>query len=504
MWWIAACAGPASPPPPTDTLPPPVTDTAPPLTDPDPTTTPTPPTGPTHTITGTGPGVIDATCTMQLENVLRATCAVQLGDEGAAHITLTNEGTGEEWTWTSSGPATVHEITVDRMRANQDHSWLAWSETGPGTRDGTMRSGVLPSTVDFDGFVEATPEATVGDVLLPYTCGKQGMMVAVDPEGQVVWYEDSALRIGSTVGIDVTGFRYDPAERAITVILRHDDIAEYDLSGHLRMHLVRGIDWDAQAAAHHDIVQHEGKTYVLAAAESVEGDTTYILDRVLRFDADGLLDATWDLAGRYDYTGYAPPPTGYWGLDFDDASIDISHANGLTVLDDGDLLLSFRHLHTVMQVAGFDAPDAGTVRWTFVGQSDVPIESTYTKVSSAFVSPLDFSVQHHASFTADGRLIFLDNRQFTVASRVVEWVLDDATGEADLLDEYDIDGWCVVQGGVYELPSGNLLATCATTQTVVEFERGGDAIWTFEPDCGGFSFTSIVRAQPIDFFPELP
>jgi hypothetical protein len=57
----------------------------------------------------------------------------------------------------------------------------------------------------------------------------------------------------------------------------------------------------------------------------------------------------------------------------------------------------------------------------------------------------------------------------------------------------------VVQGGVYELPSGNLLATCATSQRLYEFDRSGVLQWTFEPECGGFAFGSLVRASPVSW-----
>ena len=324
---------------------------------------------------------------------------------------------------------------------------------------------------------------------------KGAMLIGVDHEGRVVWYEDTAATLELEVALPANGSQYIAESNSVVAVLGHDRIVEVSAQGELLVSLIRDVHFGG--AVHHDVTKYNGKIHALFADEYTFGGETWILDGVYVFEGEALI-AEWSLFGVADFSDWTPPGAGYWGLEFD-LGVDISHANGIMVNEDGSIVLSLRHLHTVMEIEGSESPAFGEVHWSVVGQptDGVPIESTYTPTSLAHLMPVDFSVQHHASITQDGTLIFLDNRENpTVNSRVVEWRLDPAAGIADLIQEYDTGEWCVVQGGVYELPSGNLLATCATSQTVYEFGRDGTLLWTFEPDCGGFLFSSLIRASP--------
>jgi hypothetical protein len=208
-------------------------------------------------------------------------------------------------------------------------------------------------------------------------------------------------------------------------------------------------------------------------------------------DADGALEAEWDLADHVTPSGSGAADP-FWSQDFPGAS-DWSHGNSIELGPDGTALLSLRWLDAVLEVVvDPDAADFGAVDWTLTGAaSELTSDLAWTDGGG-------FDGQHHASWTPEGRIALFDNGTAVSRALVVEVDLDEGTAAEH--DAWSMDQQCRVQGAAYPLAGGGMVATCADASEVRAFEAGGGpATWTLSASCagGGAGPSAVTRALPI-------
>ncbi|MCX6133770.1 MAG: aryl-sulfate sulfotransferase [Ignavibacteriales bacterium] len=135
------------------------------------------------------------------------------------------------------------------------------------------------------------------------------------------------------------------------------------------------------------------------------------------------------------------------------ASFDYSHANTLSLDQDGNMLLSNRHMSEVTKVDR----NTGEIIWRLGGKRN---QFTFLNEHSEN-SPLYFSYPHHIQRLANGNIIMFDNgnQRKTKYSRVVEYRLDETNKIATLAWEYrhTPDIYASAQGSVQRFANGNTL-----------------------------------------------
>jgi hypothetical protein len=243
---------------------------------------------------------------------------------------------------------------------------------------------------------------------------------------------------------------------------------------------------------HHDVVRSGDDTLALFNEEITGPDgQDYLIDGVAVYDAEGALVEQWHLADHIDPSwlpagggppaGMGPPPG--------DEPIDWSHANGITVTEDGGWIVSFRWLSAVYGIEGLRGDSSfGELAGTVVGDPASPIPSS-------FAVPADgqFLGQHHATLVGDQLTVF-DNRAPSESSRTVTLRLDDDAGTATTVETHALGEFCAVEGGAFPLSDGGVFATCATSGIGREFPAGsGDTpSFTIHASC-----SSEVEGPPV-------
>lgn len=168
--------------------------------------------------------------------------------------------------------------------------------------------------------------------------------------------------------------------------------------------------------------------------------------------------------------------------------IDYVHANAIEVADDGNLLLSSRHMDEITKIDRM----TGSVLWRWGGRHN---EFTFLG------DTLQFSHQHAIRQLANGHYTLFDNGNFHVPpfSRAVEYELDEPRRTARAVWQYratpDIYG--LAMGYVQRLPNGNTLISWGTGKPdIVEVDGAGRPVWTATLPTGVVSYRAFRFVSP--------
>ena len=166
---------------------------------------------------------------------------------------------------------------------------------------------------------------------------------------------------------------------------------------------------------------------------------------------------------------------------------DYGHLNSLDLTDDGDLIASFRGCGQILKI---DRP-SGDVIW-YLGGS----RSDFAIVGDPFS---EFCGQHTAMELAGDRVLMFDNGGFCLGdreavfgqfSRVVEYRLDIATGQANFVRDHSLNGsfqeFTRSQGSVQPLLSGNWLIGWGNgpDMSVTEVTESGQEVFAMKITSG--------------------
>ena len=177
---------------------------------------------------------------------------------------------------------------------------------------------------------------------------------------------------------------------------------------------------------------------------------------------------SWDHMDISDCAGYPRFPDDY------------AHLNAISFAPDGDLIGSFRGCAQVLKIDRH----TGNVEW-FLGGS----KSDFLIVGDSFQ---EFCGQHTAWQLRNGNVLLFDNGNvclgdrealFGEFSRVVEYSLDFATGQANFVRDYSLNGsyqeFTRSQGSVQPLPNGNWIISWGNgpDTSVTEVNRSGEKVF---------------------------
>ncbi|MFL5617727.1 MAG: arylsulfotransferase family protein [Gemmatimonadaceae bacterium] len=339
----------------------------------------------------------------------------------------------------------------------------------------TFTTAVLPA--DLPAYTAERIDPSPGYVV--FGAGSYGLVI--DNAGRVVWYH----RFPDGPGLD---FQAQPNGRytarppapagvvgawmeiapsgELTRTLRcardlqprpHDMIAQPDGSYWLLCDEVRTVDLSAQGAS--------STARVLGASVQHRSASGDLLFDWSAFDHQAVELNVLDAADR------------------NAATVNWTHANGLDLDADGNLVVSFRNLSEVVKID----TRTGAVVWRLGGAHD---QFTYENV----VEPSPFVHQHGVRALAGGQLLLLDNLGQPFGSRAERYVLDEARHSARLSTAYTSAAGLLAQigGSTQALGGGHTLVSYGSGAGVEEYDAAGKVVWRLTGSPG-----YVFRAQRI-------
>jgi hypothetical protein len=457
---------------------------------------------------------------------------VEVTTDPPAPVTITVDGPGGGFEIPADDESATHRIPVVGMRAASDYTLTV--SAGASTQTIEWTTGALPEDLPaVDALTADTARMSPGYTVFSAFAwdaipegeepGDAGYVLAVDGEGEIVWYQKLRHQL-----LDV-----DTTPRGTFLVTAGDaGVQEFDLFGTV----VR--DWGARIAtdvpgedlqgrplsdestvpididsAHHEVTELPNGNVLTLSTEVIELDeadaqrlcpdnpeATIVGDVVAELSPDGDVIQTWPMSGMFDPAQVpgsemciqgqllAPPN---WFYPESSPTRDWTHANAIELHEDENfMLVSSRHLDQVVAVRYHDDDDgpAGEVLWTLGVNGSLALdgEPTYH--------------QHAMELHDDGTLVVYDNgnmRPGTVVgggtappfSRAVAYQLDVEAGTATQLWEHR-DAWADGRpvftpflGDVDVEPNGNVLITHGggsaangvLQATIVEIVRGDAA-----------------------------
>lgn len=176
----------------------------------------------------------------------------------------------------------------------------------------------------------------------------------------------------------------------------------------------------------------------------------------------------WNAFGRIPVTDATP------NIELRQRTIDYIHANSIARDNDGDLIVSCRHLDEVIKIRRSD----GSIVWRLGGVASK--NKQFTFVDDDHDDVQGFSHQHTAFRTKRGTIMLFDNGNLKPQqrSRVVEYALDTVAMTATRIWSYTPDPplYSPSQGSIQELPNGNIFVGYSATndqRVAEEVDRNG-------------------------------
>jgi len=255
----------------------------------------------------------------------------------------------------------------------------------------------------------------------------QPKAMILDPEGYIVWY---GAEINSR---KMTNFKYDSLSGDFLVVERFSSFntptvidSNFNVIGQYSIINADYID-------SHDFHQLQNGNYILfGVKDSVIDLSGYTFDglpgdpsSICYCNVLEMIDNSNNLIWEWNSCNHIHPSEGYDFYGYDNGGYDYAHFNSVYQDDDGHLLVSFRHLNSVVKIDQF----SGNIIWQLGGKS-----SDFT-----FTNDAGFSAQHNAERRPSGNISVLDNGNMSgppEQSRAIEYSLDTNLWTATLVDEY--------------------------------------------------------------------
>jgi Arylsulfotransferase (ASST)/Secretion system C-terminal sorting domain/Bacterial Ig-like domain len=163
------------------------------------------------------------------------------------------------------------------------------------------------------------------------------------------------------------------------------------------------------------------------------------------------LDASKNVVFQWRSWDYLPITDSY--IDLTTQSVDLIHANAIETDLDGNILLSMRHLSSIIKINR----QTGDIMWILGGKQN---QFTFLNENESN-APNYFSFQHDVKMLPDGNLTLFDNgnQHSPNYSRAVEYKLDEQNKIVDLAWQYrhNPDIYSMAMGSVQRLSNGNIL-----------------------------------------------
>jgi len=425
-----------------------------------------------------------ADCQLAEDNVLRAWCEVYTEPQVPVEVRFAPaDGLGPERTRVVEAGETV--VGLYGMSGERDYLWEASALDSPHTRlSGRFTTGVVPEGARVD--VEVSGDSTAEHFLIASPCSASGFAVVMTPAGEVVWYEQ--LVPEPTVVKNLRGVSWTEDDTVLGVHAK--GVEEVDWMGREIFAISEGVHFEENV--HHDVFKKDGRVYVLFNEHATFFDEDFLLDGVYVFEGADEPVAAWHFQDVFQ------PP----GPENKSGTIDYTHANSVFVDDQGDILVSMRHLSAVAKLDGDLTSDRfGEVIWRLSGDSSAVFGMDFA-LDAVQGKDAAFARQHNVHWLPDGRLAMFDNRAHVQeASRLIVLDLDEVAMTAEIVETYPLDEHCRFQGGAWHTEAGNPVATCAPYGRAYEFAAGQPDAWVYEVQatCDSGQDAYVPRFVPIRF-----
>jgi arylsulfate sulfotransferase len=490
------------------------------------------------------------------------TAVVTVETEDPSRVTVTAESDGHEVAVPETEElATTHEVPLLGLRAGTTYDVAVTAVDEDGGRETAAAvehtSGPLPETLP-DLEIETDPERMAPGVtlfnLMEWTesgrLGPEGVLVALDEEGEIVWYYQSPRGIS-----DVS-----PTPRG-TLLLSANDVViqEIDMLGNTLRELgtrvateyvpvnAVGASQTTEAtepiaidSAHHELYELPSGNLLTLSTEVVELDeataaqvcpenpsTAFVGDVVVELTPDGEVVQEWPISAVYDpavrpgasacgeANPVAPPN---WFYPHVDDTRDWTHGNAVVLDEEANaLLVSLRHLDAVVALRYQDdeSGPAGALLW------ELGPDGTLTLEGDGELSYHQHAVEPHD----DGTLLLYDNGNFRPGtesaggdqpdySRAVEYEIDVESGTARQVWEHQDVGpdgnpvYAYFLSDADQLENGNVLIThggiehpetgglyARLVEVVPEGDSGGDVVFDVTVGDGSGGGWTVYRAD---------
>ena len=517
------------------------------------------PTTAAPTTTVVAPAIDSAEVQPHATNVLLATLTVTTDSPARLHVSLVEGDTARDLVTTDT-VGTEHTVPVRGLHADRTQTIRVTPISPDGTLTGTARDVEITTKPLPFTLPELTAAVSKPDLMAPgYTMfdpvqttdmafdneGRTeqppGLLVAVDAQGEVVWYFTHPRPIADA--------RILPNGELMIESL-DTEVLFADLDGNVRTRLTSRL-YDGQVgndvptvevdtdALHHEanllpngnLISLSSTVHTVEVPEPLCGETADEFTGTYSFISDLVVEVNvetgavvsqydlWDLLDpladpeRRDICGTAMQGNAVFPVKVYAGSpgriIDWTHANAVILDEDRNLLMvSVRHMNQVIGIRYADDADgpAGELLWELGEDGTVPYDGDA------------FSHQHAVELQADGSIQLYDNRNEMPEpqqSRAVRIELDGdgstptaarqtwqylstlngepaysfAVGDADTLP----NGNVLITNGFYSLGSGGL--NSQLVEVVPEGDNGGTV--AFELQVGGPGGWFVYRAERI-------
>jgi hypothetical protein len=442
---------------------------------------------------------------------------IQGSVQGSGKVTVEywSDGVGPFITAPVSTEGSRFTLELMRLRANTQYNFkvfLAKSTNSPVLQyEGTFTTGPLPTGLQDAKFDSIQGKPTYGLVLLDFNDTDFNGIVIIDSDGKVVWYYQHDKQVFAIAQRDNHELVFNENSRIIGYSMM--DIAP-DGRKILSVNdtLENGEISQPHGRWHHELLlMPDNKVWTLGCeirSVNINGNNTLqVGDTIEEWDTSTgkvtRLVSLFDLLDPVkDRTDDSNTTTGFiWQgsqNQFEGIVEDWTHANSISVLPDGNILVSIRHLNQIIAIK----PDFSGIAWRLGGP-----ESDFT-----FPNPSDqFYHQHYVQMLPNGHILLFDNGNFRPDneggrySRALELELNFNTMQASKVWEYRNipDLYSSAVGSTVRLENGNtvIIYGVATVNdpgilTLVEADKTGNAAAITRISSPGK--TVQYRAIPID------
>ena len=344
-----------------------------------------------------------------------------------------------------------------------------------GTSEGkTLSFATNPLPDDLPTYAASGTAPSPGYVV--FRAGRYG--VVVDNSGRVVWYHEFAT---------TPNISFQPQSNGRYVahpVASGDERAEWieiDPNGDVTRTLKCGLGMESKVQdfftmpdGSYWILCDEVRTVDLSAAGGPSA-INVLGNGVHHISASGNVLFAWS---PFDHLA-----VDMQSIDLNDRvgdAVNWTHANGLDIDTDGNILLSFRNLSQVIKINS----QTGAVIWRMGGLRN---EFTFENVSTP-----PFVGQHGIRSNGPGRLIVLDNLGDANMGHAERYEYDEAKRTARLVDSFAAPAGIVgrLGGSTQTLPGGNTLVSFGNGGSVQEYDSSGHVVWRLDP-APGYVFRAI-------------
>ena len=413
-------------------------------------------------------------------NALIAYVTVQLPEPARVQIEYEaredagTNGTQPKYRTPLSDVATSHRIPVVRLRAETAYRYSVGIEERTGVAfvsEGEFTTGTLPE--DLQAMQRTvTGRSTLPLILTDYNTEHSNYFVALDSEGEIVWYFEHRRRQPRPDGT-LHNIRRTGQGNFIYMVYRCCIIEITPLGEELQVLLANEVD----GVPHHDFQFLDDGRVLYAAwfdhvfddsANGGSAETVRPVDTLRIWDpVNGGSEKVWDSRDHWDISD--PGQRARWADGF-----SWTHLNTINFNPDGDLILSLRNRNQVIALS----PDYKHIRWSLGGPGG---DFDFPNAGDRFF------FAHTPTQLPNGNILLFDNglinedmespyikglqaagaleRRAEEYSRAIELRLDREAGSAVKVWEYRAtpDIFSSILSNADRLPNGNTLVSFGST-----------------------------------------